>query len=145
MGEASLQEGSKVKLEGKLIYIALSWMGKLPSAHPHILTMHVHTSSPLTPPPTHCTSSPLTPPACLSISSFRGMLISSSTVQGLFTCPLMQNSLVPRLRSRPNEANQSPPRRQMVWGNGMYLVKGHHPYKCHMLLHLPELRQLFPR
>ena len=43
-----------------------------------------------------------------------GMLISSSTVHGLFTWPLMQNSLVPRLFSRPNESNHEPPRRRMV-------------------------------
>lgn len=42
------------------------------------------------------------------------MLISSSTVQGLLTCPDIQNSFVPEFRSRPNEANQLPPRRQMV-------------------------------
>lgn len=30
---------------------------------------------------------PMTPPACLSMSSLRGILISSSTVQGVFTCP----------------------------------------------------------
>lgn len=50
---------------------------------------------------------PLTPPQCLSMSSFKGILISSSTVQGLFTCPEMQNNLVPLLFGLPNEANQS--------------------------------------
>jgi hypothetical protein len=38
----------------------------------------------------------------------------SSTIQGLFTCLDMQKSFVPRLRLRPNEANQAPPRRQIV-------------------------------
>lgn len=42
------------------------------------------------------------------------MLISSSTVHGLLTCPDIQKSLVPEFLSRPNEANQLAPRRQIV-------------------------------
>ena len=42
------------------------------------------------------------------------MPISSSTLQGLFTWPEMQNSLVPVLFGRPKLANQAPPRRRMV-------------------------------
>ena len=57
---------------------------------------------------------PRTPPQWRSISSRREMLISSSTTQGLLTCPDMQKSFVPEFLSRPNEANQLPPRRQMV-------------------------------
>merc|ERR1719430_904836 len=57
---------------------------------------------------------PMTSPQCLCISSFRGMLISSSTVQGLFTWPEMLKSLEPELRVRPMPANQSPPLLQMV-------------------------------
>ena len=42
------------------------------------------------------------------------MPISSSTLQGLFTWPEMQKSLVPVLFGRPMPANQAAPRRRMV-------------------------------
>lgn len=51
---------------------------------------------------------PMTPPQCLSINSLKGIDIYYSTVQGLFTCPEIQNNLVPRLFGLPNEANQAP-------------------------------------
>ena len=35
-------------------------------------------------------------------------------MHGLLTCPEIQNNLVPEFLSRPNEANQLAPRRQMV-------------------------------
>jgi hypothetical protein len=50
----------------------------------------------------------------LSISSLNGIDIASSTLQGLFTWPLTQNSLVPVLFGRPMPANQAAPRRRMV-------------------------------
>lgn len=46
--------------------------------------------------------------------SFRGMDISSSTVQGWFTWPEMLKSLVPEFLSLPKPRNHEPPRRQMV-------------------------------
>merc|ERR1711935_789097 len=57
---------------------------------------------------------PMTSPQWILIRSLRGMLISSSTVQGLLTCPLMLKSLVPLFLWRPKPRNQSPPRLQMV-------------------------------
>ena len=53
---------------------------------------------------------PITSPAWILMRSFSGMLISSSTVQGLFTWPLMLKSLVPLFLVRPKLANQSAPR-----------------------------------
>mmetsp|Transcript_70310 Transcript_70310/g.187336 ORF Transcript_70310/g.187336 Transcript_70310/m.187336 type:complete len:256 (-) Transcript_70310:688-1455(-) len=57
---------------------------------------------------------PLTPLPCFSMRYSIGAPSSSSTVQGLFTLPPTLKSLVPRLFSRPMEANHDPPRRMMV-------------------------------
>jgi hypothetical protein len=42
------------------------------------------------------------------------MLISSSTVIGLFTCPLMQKSFVPAFLGLPKDSNQDAPRLNIV-------------------------------
>src|SRR3546814_10268249 len=57
---------------------------------------------------------PRMPPQCLSISSLKLMPIDSSTTQGLFTWPLIWNSLVPLLFSRPKLENHADPRRRIV-------------------------------
>lgn len=53
-------------------------------------------------------------------------------MQHLFTCPEIQNSLVPALFLRPNEENHSGPRRRMVGATAtvstLVTVVGH-PYR----------------
>src|SRR3546814_3805290 len=57
---------------------------------------------------------PRMPPQWVSISSRKLMPISSSTTHGLFTWPLIWNSLVPLLFSRPKDENHDAPRRRIV-------------------------------
>merc|ERR1712046_121675 len=74
----------------------------------------------------------MTPPQCLSMSSLKGILISSSTVTGLLTCPEMQKSLVPEFFGRPKDVNQDAPRRMIVGQTetvSTFVTVVGHPYK----------------
>lgn len=51
----------------------------------------------------------MTPPQCLSINYLKGIDIYSSTVQGLLTCPEIQNNFVPLLFGLPKEENHEAP------------------------------------
>src|SRR5215470_15135716 len=62
---------------------------------------------------------PRTPPAYFSISSLRGMPITSSTLQGLFTWPEMQKILVPVFFGRPSADHQAAPLRRIVGATAM--------------------------
>ena len=60
------------------------------------------------------------------------MLISSSTLHGLFTLPEIQKILVPVFFSLPSEANHFPPLLRMVGTTAMVstlLIIVGHPYK----------------
>lgn len=57
---------------------------------------------------------PMIPPQCLSISSLKEILISSSKTPGLLTCPETAKSLVPELFFLPKPANQLPPLQRIV-------------------------------
>ena len=62
---------------------------------------------------------PRMPPQWRSISSRKGIDMASSTLQGLFTWPEMQKSLVPTLLGAPKPENQAAPRRRMVGATAM--------------------------
>ena len=75
---------------------------------------------------------PLTPPPYFSMRVFKGIPISSSTLQGELTCPEIQKIFVPVFPDEPKDENHRAPRLKISGTTAivstLFTVVGH-PYK----------------